>query len=362
MKREFLQLAKKYRPDKDNIAGYYVSEKLDGMRVFWDGGVTRGIPTPVVPWANIINPKTGEWKDKIKPVATGLWSRYGNPIMAPDWWLNQLPQVFLDGELFAGRGNFQKLRSIVAKDHPDEDAWFNVSFAVFGTPTASSIFQEGRINNPNFVLDVDPAAISKFLEVRRDAGVTLELDSQSANRTFEDELYTLQSMMDPQGVAYLHQHYKLPENRTEAEQRLNTFMDQVLDQGGEGIMLRRSDSLWIPKRANHLLKHKPYTDDAGTLMGFVSGRETNKGSKYLGMVGAMILDYKGQRLELSGFTDEERRFDTDEMTAFAGKNPGQEMPEWVKAKHFNLLDKIEFRYRELSDDGIPKEARYARRV
>jgi hypothetical protein len=90
-RRELLQLADRYDPRKHYVAGWFVSEKLDGTRCFWDGGISRGLPTEQVPWASIIDPKTGQKKTKIKPVATGLWSRYGNPIMAPDWWLNQLP-------------------------------------------------------------------------------------------------------------------------------------------------------------------------------------------------------------------------------------------------------------------------------
>ena len=83
--REFLQLADSLDTKKHKIGGFYVSEKLDGTRAFWDGGITRGLPTASVPWASVADPKTGDRKAKIKPVSTGLWSRYGNPIMAPDW-------------------------------------------------------------------------------------------------------------------------------------------------------------------------------------------------------------------------------------------------------------------------------------
>ena len=67
-RREFLQLADHYDPHKHDVAGWFVSEKLDGTRCFWDGGITRGLPTEQVPWASIIDPKTGEKKAKIKPV------------------------------------------------------------------------------------------------------------------------------------------------------------------------------------------------------------------------------------------------------------------------------------------------------
>ena len=116
-RREFLQLAHTYDAAKHKIAGWYVSEKLDGTRAFWDGGLSRGQPTKLIPWASVIDPKTKKPKDRVKPVATGLWSRYGNPIMAPDWFLDSLPPIFLDGELWTGRGSFQLCRSICAGMH-----------------------------------------------------------------------------------------------------------------------------------------------------------------------------------------------------------------------------------------------------
>jgi DNA ligase-1 len=358
-RREFLQLAKTFRQGKDDPSGMYISEKLDGTRVFWDGGVSRGVPTTQVPWANIINPKTGFRKDKIKPTATGLWSRYGNPIIAPDWWLNQLPAMFLDGELFAGRGNFQTLRSIVAKDVPEDDRWRDVEFAVFGTPPLENVFGSGEIKNTNFHLNVDPSKIQEFILARFNEGVSGT--SVAVNTTFEDELSFLQSSLSS-GICYLHKHVLLPEDRSLAEAQMGGFMDVVMDQGGEGVMLRDPKSIWTPKRVSSLLKLKPFSDDKGTVTGFVSGRKTDKGSKLLGLIGAVVLDYKGKRLELSGFTNEERQFENAGMTEHAGTHPGEDMPNYFQGKHFKVGDEIEFRYRELSDANIPKEARFLRRV
>jgi hypothetical protein len=85
LRREFLQLADHYDASKSKVAGWFISEKLDGTRCFWDGGVSRGVPTEEVPWASVIDPKTGKKKAKIKPVATGCgaatairsWPRIG---------------------------------------------------------------------------------------------------------------------------------------------------------------------------------------------------------------------------------------------------------------------------------------------
>lgn len=360
MRREFLQLANKFKLGKDNPAGMWASEKLDGTRVLWDGGMTRGLPTDTVPWANIIDPKTGNRKAKIKPISTGLWSRYGNPIIAPDWWLNQLPTMIIDGELFAGRGNFQTLRSIVAKDVADEEAWRKVKLAAFGTPTPSQLFASGEIKGTNFHLNINASMLGWV--GRRVASYGIDFFYPLIALSFEQELELLDSSLVGGDVCYLHPHVKLPADRAMADKKLEVFMDSVLDEGGEGIMLRKPLSIWIPKRTSTLLKLKPFTDDSGTITGFISGRKTNKGSKLLGLIGAVVLDYNGKRLELSGFTDEERRFCLPDQEKWAAEHPGEEMPAHFQGKYFKRGDTIEFRYRELSDDGIPKEARYARRV
>lgn len=361
-RREFLQLAKTFKWGKDNPAGMYIAEKYDGSRAWWDGGITRGMPTTSVPWANLTNPETGERKAKIKPISTGLWSRYGNPINAPDWWLNQLPPMFLDGELFAGRGKFQTLRSIVARDVPDE-RWHQVRFVVFSTPSPGGVFKIGEIKNKNFHLDVKPAVIKAFMH-KRIKGGPLQDDFQftPSGMTFEQELHLLQGAMMGGNICYLAQHILLDEDRSKAEKHLESFTTQVYDAGGEGVVLRDPESIWTPKRVAGMLKLKPFNDDHGVVTGFISGRETDKGSKLLGLIGAVVLSYQGKRLELSGFTHEERKFDDEEFTTLAGRNPGQEMAPDTQGKYFKVGDKVEFRYRELTDDGIPKEARYYRRV
>ena len=67
-RRELLQLAHTYKPEKHKIAGWFISEKCDGTRCFWDGGLSRGVPTDLVPWASVTDPKTGRPKAKIDPL------------------------------------------------------------------------------------------------------------------------------------------------------------------------------------------------------------------------------------------------------------------------------------------------------
>ena len=354
VRREFLQLAKVFRPEKDKIAGWYLSEKLDGTRCLWDGGISRGRPTTSIPWASVTNPKTNEPKPKIKPIATGLWSRYGNPIMAPDEFLDQLPPFPCDGELWAGRGNFQLCRSICGGDSPDP-RFDQIQFAVFSSPPWAHLFQTGLIKNTNMLVNVNLQHIETWLKKN-----VPKLSAPGKGATFEQELFALRTWGGWNDQVYIHRQTILPLDEDEAAAELNRQLDNLLQEGAEGIIIRDPNASWVPKRTASCLKFKPWDDDEGTIVGFTSGRETAKGSKLLGMIGSLILDYNGKRLELAGLTNEERTFATDAMRDYASTHPGVDMPGDFQGVHFKVGDTVTFKYRELSDDGVPKEARYWR--
>ncbi len=376
MKREFLQLADHYDPAKHNVAGWFISEKLDGTRCFWDGGLSCGLPTEQVPWASVIDPKTGKKKAKIKPVATGLWSRYGNPIIAPDAFLNLLPCCPLDGELWAGRGNFQLCRSICGGDTPDHRFMDKIVYAIYSSPPLDGIFSTGEIKNTNMVVAMDYIACEHWIRRRLNAkpewhgGLPIPRRSLGDDYKhmppavpFADELHFLNAKLDngPESKCYLHPQTKLIDIPREAAAQVEAFLQKVLDLGGEGVVLRNPLATWTPKRHRDILKYKPFKDAEARIIGFTSGRETTKGSKHLGRIGALITEYEGKRLELSGRTDAEREFSSGDMGVFASAHPGVDMPDWFQGKHFKKGQMVTFKYRELSDDGIPKEARYWRR-
>ncbi len=357
MRREFLQLADTFNPDKHKIAGYLISEKLDGTRCLWDGGISRGVPTEQVPWASITDPKTGERKNKIKPTATGLWSRYGNPIMAPDDFLNALPACPLDGELWAGRGNFQLCRSICGGDEPDP-RFHRISYAVYSTPSLRDLFSTGEIKNTNMVRNFIYEEIEKWFRPRLLPGY----GCVETPANFNDELMFLRQYLESQNDrVFIHKQVRLPENEEEARVTVNEFLQRVLDQGGEGCVIRNPLVAWRPKRHVGLLKYKPFEDAESRVTGFTSGRETTKGSRLLGKIGALITEYRGKRLELAGLTDNEREFLSSTMSDYAASHPGEDMPKDFQGKCFRVGQTVTFKYRELTDDGIPKEARFWRR-
>lgn len=342
-KRHFLMLAHNYK--KQHVAGWYLSEKLDGMRAFWDGGASRGMPKAEVAWAN-----TGKDERYVTPpMATGLWSRYGNVIHAPDWWLDSLPAIPLDGELYAGFGFRQDLMRVVKKIEPGD--WSKVKFHCFDMPSYDTVFADGHIDivNQNCVF--------------QNINVIALLDYQPKKETPFRSTYTLlKRHLEDNKIAVAHPQHKLPMQSFMANIEINAWLDKVTDRGGEGLMLRDPNSCWEAHRSHSLLKVKKLHDMEGTVIGYTTGRETDKGSKLLGLMGAMILELpNGKILELSGFTDEERSLEPSEAVGWAVANPGEKLPVHFQAKHFPRGSKVTFRYRDLTKDGIPQEARYWRK-
>lgn len=335
-RREFLMLAHVFKPKKHRIGGWFLSEKLDGMRCFWDGGITRGLEKSKVAWANTA--KDDRYVDV--QISTGLWSRYGNVIHAPDWWLDRLPKVMMDGELYIP-DHRQELMKIVKRLTPGP-GWEDVNYHVFSLPS-EAIFEDGRLSTPNFE--------RIFKSVQPDLSSLDYLPHPLIN--FQQEV----ALMERYCPEFMHPQEQLPFGTDAALQVMEERLAAITDAGGEGVMLRKPESYWETCRSHNLLKVKKFDDDEGVVTGYISGRRTDRGSKLLGLMGAMILNYKGKRLELSGFTDAERVLSDPE---WCSEHPGQEVPDRITSSLFPRGTVVTFRYRGKTKDGIPQEARFWR--
>lgn len=91
-----------------DLAEWWMSEKLDGVRAYWDG--------------------------------TQFLSRLGNRYHAPDWFVAGLPKVPLDGELWLDRKKFQRTVSIARRQDKSEH-WKELRFLVFDAPSCSGKFE-----------------------------------------------------------------------------------------------------------------------------------------------------------------------------------------------------------------------------
>lgn len=104
-----LLLAQDYQ-DNIDVSQYWVSEKLDGVRVYWDG--------------------------------KQLISRGGNIIQAPAWFTADFPPRPLDGELWLARQQFAQILSTVSKQQPVNSEWQQLAYYIFELPQAEGTFTE----------------------------------------------------------------------------------------------------------------------------------------------------------------------------------------------------------------------------
>lgn len=352
-KRELLQLAKDYKPDM-GIGGWIVSEKLDGIRMFWDGGVTRGLPIHEVPFANVLK------QDRFiqDHVATGLWSRYGHPIFPPDWWIDRLPNFMLDGEVWLGRQMWQQTSSIV-RTLPEKRVdcnWFDMRFKVFDTPPLTSIMQVGEINNTNYVKIITPDVASWFLKRTVDTKARV-----ISKRQFASQLCFLEQFLPTNETVHLHEQFTLPPNELQAKDVLRTKFESWVALGAEGAIVRAPQSDWVPIRNPLMLKVKQVNDAEATVIGYTAAEYGETGAK-LGLIGALQCTYMGRPFKIgTGFSDVERAFGDEESIRWAKRCPGEDAPPFVSSKLFPRGSTITFKYSEFTQDGIPKEARYNRK-
>ncbi|QPF73455.1 DNA ligase [Roseateles sp. DAIF2] len=106
-----LLLAHKAPERLGDVSRYLVSEKLDGVRAYWDG--------------------------------RRLLSRGGQSIAAPAWFTAHLPAgQSLDGELWAGRGRFEALSAAVRRRRPREAEWQAIRYMLFELPGGEGGFAQ----------------------------------------------------------------------------------------------------------------------------------------------------------------------------------------------------------------------------
>ena len=199
-------LAKTYKGQRPS--GWLMSEKLDGVRAIWDG--QRFI------------------------------SRNGNVFHAPAWFLAGMPSdVILDGELWGGRGAFQRTVGEVRK-HSGE--WSGIQFMVFDIVTGAPYTQR---------------------------------------------LEHMQAMSLPQ-------HCQIVEHvKCQSAEHLNRYEEQMIVKGAEGVMLRKPDSLYQQKRSGDLLKVKRFHTEEAVVTGYTEGEGRLKNK-----IGALVCEWAGKTFKI----------------------------------------------------------------
>lgn len=302
--KTFTMLAKNY--EDQMVLGWLASEKLDGCRALW-------LPNFPPEYSN---------DPDIEP--TGLWSRDGKVIHAPKWWLQHLPKIPVDGELWLDRKSFQRTMSIVRKDQPIVKEWQYIKFMAFDAPVKMNAglikFRNNEIMIPDIQLhpDRDEPFLFKFAH------------AYLKNKTEQNDIYKVVDQIKIRSVAQIQE-----------------LLDEVVANGGEGLMLRDPFSTWEQSRSGKILKVKPFYYMDVKVTGYYYGD-----GKYYGMMGALeVQNEAGKTFKVSGFTDEERRVGSLGLPFTRNKFDDCQFP---------IGSTITIKYRELSDGGTPKEARYHR--
>jgi DNA ligase 1 len=189
----------------EDPCGWWMSEKLDGIRAEWNGSF--------------------------------FISKNGNEFDAPDWFIEDMPDgVHLDGELWSGRGTLHKTASEVRAQGA---AWGRVKFMVF---------------------DV----ISKG--------------------TYEARKNALSKCKLPNHCRIIEQFI------CKSRDHLDNFNTEVLVSGGEGVMLRRTKSIYSTEKSRDLLRIKDRQTDEATV---VSHTITS-----VGRIGSIVCNYMGKAFKL----------------------------------------------------------------
>jgi DNA ligase-1 len=208
--------------------------------------------------------------------------RSGRAVTAPGWFLAALPKTPLDGELWMGRRRFDELSGAVRRTEPVDTEWRRISYRVFELPAGEGPFE------------------------------------QRADR--------LKALASDFVVPVEQQRFK-------SNAELWAKLKQVVDAGGEGLMLHRADAPVASGRSDLLLKLKPQADAEAVVV----GHEPGKG-RLAGQLGALELKTpEGVRFKLgTGFSDAQRR-----------------NPPPVGAT-------VTYRYRDVTPSGKPRFASFLR--
>lgn len=242
----------KARPS--NVQEFVMSEKLDGVRALWNG--------------------------------KQLLTRNGRVIKAPACFTKHFPPFALDGELWIGRGEFEKALTLVQKDcthcpcSGDREA--------LDSSQGDSSWGRARY----YVFDVPDC--------------TLE-SSPKAHCTLFERLRVLESYLAsaPTMPISLIKHEPIA-----SEKQLFKHLQELSEQGAEGLVLRKVTAPYERTRSPNALKLKTYSDAECKVVAHNAGK-----GKYAGKLGSLTCEQiaeNGTKRTLrfkigSGFSDTERQ-------------------------------------------------------
>ena len=116
------------------VSQYWISEKLDGVRGYWDG--------------------------------SQLWTRQGNKINAPKWFTQGWSNIPFDGELWSDRDKFQQIVSCVKRKKIKPNCWHDLRLMIFDLPTSKEKFSNRITAMNKLIADIDSPHLAVIKQFR----------------------------------------------------------------------------------------------------------------------------------------------------------------------------------------------------
>lgn len=281
---------------KEPPIGWWASEKWDGIRALWDG-------------EKMISRGSGVGKPKVYTYI-------------PEWFRRTLPPgIPLDGEIWIGRGMFQKTSRL-------------------STLKPGKSYSQDDIDGL-WLGKESPPVVFKVFDVPDDP------------RPFEKRMKYLQTIVKDRKECWKKLEYSgkksFPIQFTE-QVKINS-MEQLVDlykkltsEGAEGVMLRASGSPYETKRSKYMLKYKIKEDAECIVKGYTLGE-----GRLVGLLGSLRCELLKDESPSGVFTQIGTGFTDSQRTNYNKEDSSEYIP---------IGSIVSFSYMEMTDDGIPRHPVY----
>jgi len=274
--------------------------------------------------------------EKIDDKLVGMfYSRNGKSFIAPEWFTQSMPSYELlgdygiDGELWAGRDNFELVGEVRKKTHTSE-SWASIQYQVYDLCHSEKPFTE-RLKDLSYM--------TKFTRK------CWPIKMKESN------------IVLPKGVKQCPLKYA-KQTVIKSVKQMKDLYQEIIDNDGEGLMLKHPNSPYIGGRTSYLLKVKPSLDREAIIIDYKMGQ---KGSKYDGFLGSFICKpLKNHDTYMSIDEDEDHVFTLSGMDDTIRTNFKETHPEGTiityECSGFTTKGLPRFgRYLRIRDDVIIKE-------
>ena len=214
-----LQKPKIYNEQKHEIKDWIMSEKLDGIRAYWDG--------------------------------KNLYTKNGNEIYPPKWFLKDFPNFELDGELWSKRNDFENIQNTVLDKNPSQK-WQEITYNIFEVPNAKGNFEERLSIIRNYLIKNQ----NNYIKI-------------------------------------------IPQIKCKNQEHLELYLKQLINKKAEGIIIKNPNINYFTGRSEEILKVKKFQDDEGLVIG-INYKDKKFKSLKIKLENKVIFNLGG------GFTDKER--------------------------------------------------------